>query len=199
MTPLITRSQWHTGCKSFRQGYSPGEQFQWETLPHTDNGVSYFKEVDTMRQLVFCFVTGFALVVSGCNDMDNTTADKTEKIEPGDVEDGEVPVGKEVTMKGDVTKVYDAHTFALSDPGIDFEQDLIVVTKDPLPFTAEDDAEVQVTGTVNKFGIVEVENDWATRCPHATFEERGAGNEGGPMNEDRIVLAKSGQRDQPAE
>lgn len=114
-----------------------------------------------MKHFVFCFLTGFAMVVCGCDD-GNLTTDKegTEKIEPGDVEDGEVTVGKEVTLKGEVTKVYDAHTFSLSDPGIDFEKDLVVVTKDALPFQAEDDATVEVKGTVEKFAVVEVEEEY---------------------------------------
>lgn len=117
-----------------------------------------------MKKLVLCVVTGLALTVSGCNDdIGDTTADsddKTEKIEPGDVQDEEVPVGKEVTLTGEVTKVYDAHTFSLSDKGWDWEKDLIVVTKDALPFGAEDDAIVKVTGTVKEYALVEVESEY---------------------------------------
>src|SRR5690606_32268149 len=90
----------------------------------------------------------------------NVNNNNDEEIEPGDVEDAEVPVGQQVTLKGEVTKVYDERTFSLSDEGIDFEKDLIVVTKEPLPFTAEDDAMVEVTGTVAKYTVVEVEKDY---------------------------------------
>ena len=112
-----------------------------------------------MKQLIYCAVTGFALLICGCNEntMDNERAEKTK---PSDVEEGDTPVGTEVTLKGAVSEVYDAHTFSLSDPGIDFEQDLIVVTKEPLPFTAEDGANVQVTGTVKQFSVVEVEKEY---------------------------------------
>ena len=115
-----------------------------------------------MKRFVLCLMTGMALVVAGCAESDLTTMndDRKEKIEPGDVEEGEVPVGKQVTLTGDVTKVYDEHTFALSDEGIDFEEDLIVVTKEPLPFTAEDGAKVKVTGTVKTFAVVEAEKEY---------------------------------------
>lgn len=116
-----------------------------------------------MKHLLYCFAAGFALLIAGCGDLGDTTAgpdNQNERTEPGDVEDGEVAVGKEITLKGDVTKVYDAHTFSLSDKGWDFEEDLIVVTKDPLPFTAEDDAVVEVKGTVAKFSVVEVEKEY---------------------------------------
>jgi len=118
-----------------------------------------------MKRFVLGLMTGLALVISGCaEDGDLTTMDddRNEKIEPGDVEEGDVPVGKQVTLTGDVTKVYDDRTFALSDDGIDFEEDLVVVTKEALPFTADEDAEVKVTGTVKTFTVTEAEEefDW---------------------------------------
>jgi hypothetical protein len=118
-----------------------------------------------MKRLVLGLVAGLALVAGGCaEDGDLTTmdGDRKEKIEPGDVEEGDVPVGKEITLTGDVTKVYDDRTFSLSDDGIDFEEDLVVVTKDALPFTADEDAEVKVTGTVKTFTVTEAEKefDW---------------------------------------
>lgn len=105
-----------------------------------------------MKKLVLCVVTGLAFMVSGCNDNIGDTAadsdDKEQKIEPGDVQDAEVPVGKEVTLTGEVTKVYDTHSFSLSDKGLDWEKDLIVITKDALPFGAQDDAIIKVTGVL---------------------------------------------------
>ena len=96
-----------------------------------------------MKRFALGLMTGLALVVSGCADGDLTTMDdRNEKIEPGDVEEGDVPVGKQITLTGDVKKVYDERTFALSDEGIDFEEDLIVVTKEPLPFTADEDGQL---------------------------------------------------------
>jgi len=115
-----------------------------------------------MKRFVLSLMTGLALVVAGCAENDLTTMndDRNEKIEPGDVEEGDVPVGKQITLTGDVKKVYDERTFALSDEGIDFEEDLIVVTKEPLPFTADEDAEVKVTGTVSTFAVVEAEKEY---------------------------------------
>lgn len=116
-----------------------------------------------MKRYMLCFATGLALVMAGCGDIGDRTADyddENQATEPGDVEDGEVAVGKEITLEGDVTHVYDAHAFRLSDKGIDLEKDLIVVTKDPLPFTAEDDAVVAVTGKVAKFATIEVEKEY---------------------------------------
>lgn len=120
-----------------------------------------------MKRFVLCLMTGLALAASGCAESDLTTADnndddRNENIEPGDVEEGDVPVGKQVTLSGDVKKIYDDRTFALSDDGLDFEEDLIVVSKEPLPFTADSDAEVKVTGTVKTFTVTEAEEefDW---------------------------------------
>lgn len=112
-----------------------------------------------MRHLVFCAVTGFTLFVFGCSENPATDNDAA-KTKPSDIEEGDTPIGTEVTLKGAVSEVHDNHTFSLSDPGIDFEQDLIVVTKEPLPFTAEDGANVQVTGTVKQFSVVEVEKEY---------------------------------------
>ena len=119
-----------------------------------------------MKKFALCFVTGLALVISGCADADNdmtnneTTNNEVENPEPSDVEEGEVRVGEQVTLTGDVSEVYDARSFSLSDEGWDWEQDLIVVTKDDLPFTAGEDAEVKVTGTVKAYSVVEVEKEY---------------------------------------
>jgi hypothetical protein len=115
-----------------------------------------------MKKLVLCLMTGLALTASGCVD-DNLTEmrDRTDdKIKPGDVEEGEVPVGKEITLHGDVKRIYDKHTFVLSDDGYDFSEDLLVLTKDELPFTAGSDLEVKVTGIVDNFTVVEAEEEY---------------------------------------
>lgn len=118
-----------------------------------------------MKKFVLSFVTGLAIAVTGCGDntgVENPTVDmdENEVLEPGDVEDGEVPVGKKVKLHGEVSDVYGTNSFALSDDGWDWEDDLIVVSKDALPFGAEEDAEVNVTGTVKAYSVVEIEKEY---------------------------------------
>ncbi len=118
-----------------------------------------------MKSFIFCLTAGFALVLSGCSDNDNvnkTNADKSPpgNVEPEDVQKGNVPMGEEITLKGEVTKVFDTHTFRMDDPGFDFDKDLVVVTKDALPMNAVEGATVQATGTVKKFSVVDVDKDY---------------------------------------
>lgn len=119
-----------------------------------------------------------SLVLVGCGDADtNNVGDPEEptaenELRPGDIEDGHAEAGSTQTVKGEVEKVYDAHTIAISGDWELFQNDLIVVSEDPLPTNLQVDDYVEVTGTVKKVGWVEVEKeyDWLDFKPEIEAE-----------------------------
>jgi hypothetical protein len=124
-----------------------------------------------------CLLGGCLFVFSGCGDADDgPEADSTTGVtlsdvddsEPGDgefVDDSDMDpsqmLGKEVTIRGEVQEVYDAHTVLLDD---DWDDSVLVVTEDPLPTELvpgepANDTVLQVTGKVAEYNLIEIERE----------------------------------------
>lgn len=95
------------------------------------------------------FVT---LVLVGCNG----NAGPGEA--PSTVAEGEYPAGSTVTVSGEIARRFDDHTFSLGDD--EWGENLVIVTKQPLPQVIEEDVVFEVTGTVEKYGVLEFEREY---------------------------------------
>ncbi len=107
-----------------------------------------------------------SLIFAGCGGADTTGVGEPEdptaenELRPGDIEDGHAEDGSTHTVKGEVEKIYDAHTIAISSDWELFQNDLVVVSEKPLPTDLQVDDHVEVTGTVRTVAWVEVEKEY---------------------------------------
>ncbi|WP_166820543.1 hypothetical protein [Thalassoroseus pseudoceratinae] len=119
-----------------------------------------------------------SLILAGCGGADTTGVGETDEttadgeLRPGDIEDGHAEEGSIHTVKGEVEKIYDAHTIAISSDWELFQNDLIVVSEDTLPTDLQVDDYVEVTGEVRKVAWIEVEKeyDWLDFEPKVEAE-----------------------------
>jgi hypothetical protein len=77
---------------------------------------------------------------------------------PADLAEGEQPAGTTVTVSGEIDRRFDDHTFSLGDD--EGGENLVVVSKKPLPATVDEETVFEVTGTVQQIGIVEFEKEY---------------------------------------
>jgi len=93
-------------------------------------------------------------VVTAGQEEENVTAEEVE-------ENTEQLFGQSVSIRGEVREVLDNVTFTLSEDEL-FGDEIIVVNTSGEPFMLpeEDDVEVQVTGEVRQFNMVEFEEEF---------------------------------------
>lgn len=107
-----------------------------------------------------------SLMFAGCGGADTADVGEPEdptaesELRPGDIEDGHAEDGSTHTVKGEVEKIYDAHTIAISSDWELFQNDLIVVSEEPLPTDINEEDYVEVTGTVRTIKWIEVEKEY---------------------------------------
>ena len=77
---------------------------------------------------------------------------------PSDVAEGEKPVGTAVTVSGEIAHRYDDHTFSLGDD--EWGENLVIVSKQPLPEVIDEETVIAVTGTVQQIGLIEFEREY---------------------------------------
>lgn len=92
------------------------------------------------------------LVLAACNGNEGPGES------PADVAEGDYPAGAAVTVSGEIARRYDDHTFSLGDD--EWGENLVIVTKQPLPATIAEETILEVTGTVEQVGIVEFEREY---------------------------------------
>lgn len=108
-----------------------------------------------MKSLTGLTILFFA-AVTGC---------ESEQIDPGDIAEGNVKTGKRFVVSGEVEEWSGLRTFVLSNAGPDFEDDLLVVSKQPLSQKVYDGVHVRVTGVVRECEVEDLEKELGFELP----------------------------------